>query len=87
MAHVVEDDGNWEPKIRMNNYPWDEWLDGRLWSLTRRDYGNNLPLFRGNIYYQASQRGLKVLTRTGKDGDLMIKAVPMPQDPSEPSVP
>jgi hypothetical protein len=55
---------------RRPTYPWDEWLDGRIWKLTRGEDFRPEPRYFGNMA-QASgaRRGVKVETRV--DGDVL----------------
>jgi hypothetical protein len=61
------------PDSPMAKYPWDEWLDGRVWELTPgEDFAAKPSTFRANAQLQAKKRGGSVRVRTlrglhGKD--------------------
>jgi len=49
---------------RPTTYPWDTWLDGRIWRITAADRPNATPSgFRQAALSAASRRGLTVRTR------------------------
>ncbi len=64
------------PPGRSPKYPWDEWLDGFAWRLTRgEDFVPTSESFRSMAYDAAELRGLKCQTKI--DGDsLTIQARP-----------
>jgi hypothetical protein len=46
------------PRLATQMYPWDEWLDGRVWQLTRgEDYKSKTSTFMANARLQAKRRG------------------------------
>ena len=48
-------------KGRRTIYPWDEWLDGQIWQLTRgEDFKCKVLSFRMAAKYAAVTRGLNV---------------------------
>jgi hypothetical protein len=60
---------------RPSTYPWDEWLDGRVWKLTRGEDFPSKPRYFGNMaQVSGSRRGVKVETRVDGD-DLYIRAL------------
>lgn len=68
MAEVV---GTFDQKIvsgKRGIYPWDEWLDGRIWKLTKGvDFQCKLDSFRMACVYAAANRGVKLrLQRRGE---------------------
>jgi hypothetical protein len=55
---------------RSASYPWDEWLDGRVWRLTRGEDFHSKPRYFGNMaQVSGARRGVKVETRV--DGDVL----------------
>jgi hypothetical protein len=51
-------------------YPWDTWLDGRPWKLTRaEDYESRASTVVQNARTQAKRRGGNVRTRVLNEGD------------------
>jgi hypothetical protein len=55
---------------RPPTYPWDEWLDGRVWKLTRGEDFHSKPRYFGNMaQVSGARRGVKVETRV--DGDVL----------------
>jgi hypothetical protein len=56
-------------------YPWDEWLDGNIWQLTKGDdFPSDAYNFRNGAINAARRKGLKV--RTSRSGDVVtIQAV------------
>lgn len=65
MAEVVEDFTFTRPSSnRPEQYPWSEWLDGRVWKL---EYGVDFEgadpnVFRNTVAAAAKRRGLSVRT-------------------------
>jgi hypothetical protein len=51
-------------------YPWDEWLDGRVWALTvGEDFNAKVNTLKANAQLQAKKRGGRIRTRLLEDGD------------------
>ena len=48
-------------------YPWDEWMNGKPWSIEKKDIDCKFHSFRVLLYDQAKRRGLKVKTRITGD--------------------
>lgn len=49
---------------RNQQYPWNEWLNGNIWQLTKDvDFKSKCECFRTNAYGVAKLRGLKVRTQ------------------------
>ena len=61
--------------IPYDEYPWDEWLNGKVWTLVRDlDFTVEVTAMRAYAYRAARSRGIKVKTvRT--PGKLHIKAI------------
>lgn len=60
---------------KANRYPWQKWLDGRIWRLTRADYRGRPENFRMAAYQQAKRVGLRVRIRQpGETGVLYLQA-------------
>jgi hypothetical protein len=58
-------------------YPWPEWLDGRIWTLTRgRDYWGDPSEFSRRLRAAAAQRRRRVEIDDSDPGHLTIRAVP-----------
>ena len=55
-------------------YDWDSWLDGRVWALTRKDYGGDAYVFRNAAHATATRRGMRVRTGMNERGQLIIQA-------------
>lgn len=56
-------------------YPWDEWLDGRVWKLVESDwYGQPIGSFRSTVYNAARARNKKVTFRSDGNGCAYIQA-------------
>ncbi len=52
-------------------YPWDEWLDGSVWRITRgADFDAKPSSVRSGVYRSAQQRGLRTESRI--EGDSVI---------------
>lgn len=51
------------PGVR-EGYPWDEWLDGRVWHLTRgEDFTTSPRNFSSSVRQAAARKGVKLSTR------------------------
>ncbi len=61
-------------------YPWDEWLDGSTWRITRgTDFDAKPSSVRSEVYRSAYQRGLRIESRI--EGDSVIfRASPKNED-------
>lgn len=73
MAEAIEvfDFGN---RSGVSKYPWDLWLDGRIWKLTpNKDFHGDVSAMRAYAYRIAGRRGIKVRTST-KDGFMYLQA-------------
>jgi hypothetical protein len=57
---------------RPQKYPWDKWLDGRVWELSITDVGE-FASFRSTAHKNANRKGLKIYTSI-QDGKLFIQA-------------
>jgi hypothetical protein len=70
MARVIEN----SPARRIPiSYPWDEWLDGRVWELVAGDDFSSKPeTIRQNAAVQAQRRGGNVKTRLVADGERQV---------------
>jgi len=68
MAEVVDklpDDARGRPA---HDYPWDQWLDGRVWKLTEGVDIESAKRFASTARVTAKRLGFKVATRRrGKD--------------------
>lgn len=67
MAKVVKD---FPGTKRGGTYPWDKWLDGQVWELTRgKDFTVSIVNFRSMVYCESKRRGLtaRVSLRGGDD--------------------
>ena len=55
-------------------YPWEEWLDGRVWELTAgKDFDVTIESFRSTAIGKAGDLGGKLHTRTLPGGRLQIQ--------------
>jgi hypothetical protein len=56
------------PASSASRYPWDEWLDGRVWELFRgEDFSAKVPTLISNARAQARRRGGLVRSRLRDD--------------------
>ena len=64
-----------EPNCRGNSkYPWNQWLDGRVWELTPGvDFKTSTESFRALLSLTASRNGFRITTVT-REGLLYIQA-------------
>ena len=84
MAEVVEEFDDWHSNYP-DGYPWDEWLDGRIWKLTLEDmrHCSTFDDLARYIHRKARSRGLVARTKrwdydkkTREYGCLVIQAFP-----------
>lgn len=77
MAAEVETMPGAGGRIRHAAYPWDLWLDGRAWHLTRGvDYGVKTRAMRAYAYRAGQAVGFRVATvRDADDNGITIRAV------------
>ena len=69
MSRVLKD-YDWSESRRMK-YPWNDWLDGRVWEIERgEDFVVDAEQMRKNIYNAAWTRGLAV--RTGRKKNKIV---------------
>lgn len=62
------------PASKRMRYPWDKWLDGQIWELSRGDdFKIGAEQMRRNVYGAAWSRGLRVRT-TRDQGNLILQA-------------
>ena len=60
----------WPKNISNTRYPWDQWLDGNIWALTKGDdFEQDSEHFRAHVYIAARNRGKKA--RTTRAGDVL----------------
>jgi hypothetical protein len=60
----------WPTTSNSTRYPWDQWLDGNIWALTKGDdFDQNTEHFRAQVYIAARNRGVKA--RTTRLGDVL----------------
>lgn len=53
---------------RGSKYPWDEWMDGSVWSVAHGiDFQISAETFRALVHSAANTRGLKAETRIRGD--------------------
>ena len=59
------------PQVRgAARYPWDEWLDGRVWELVPgEDFQAKVTTLKANAQIQAKKRSGRVRTRQIRSGD------------------
>ena len=55
-------------------YPWDEWLDGRIWELKRGEDFQSLHSVRSSAYVRARDRGLWARVRIVDEDTVVIQA-------------
>ena len=56
-------------------YPWGEWLDGRVWRLTRGfDFDCTIQSFRVMVHKSARDRGMKVRTVFDGEDAIVVQA-------------
>lgn len=77
-ARVVRRSVDATPKFkRPSKYPWDEWLDGRIWYLRTRTTGGDFSCLRRSIQSQARKQALlngKALASRIVSGGVLIQA-------------
>jgi hypothetical protein len=57
-------------------YPWDEWLDGRMWILEPGvDFDGNVHNMRNAAYFVAKYRNLRVRVATPADGTVHVQCL------------
>ena len=73
MAEVLDEfPGRKFGKGRRQIYPWNDWLDGRVWRLTRgTDFKSETKSFASTAAVAADRRGLKLRT-TRPDADTVV---------------
>lgn len=58
-----------------NKYPWDEWLNGKVWLLEQGvDFYISITSMQSSVTNAARSRGIKVMMRKREEG-LYIQAV------------
>lgn len=78
MARVID---NFPAATSQSRYPWDEWLDGRVWELVAaEDFSSKPETIRQNAAVQAQRRGGNVKTRMVEDGERQIVVLQMQRD-------
>ena len=66
---------------KMEDYPWDEWLDGQVWLLKRdKDFAPTPQSMRAYVYRAARSRGIGVETVRGIGGALYVRAILEPRE-------
>ncbi len=61
-------------------YPWDEWLDGGTWRITRgADFDVKVASMRKAVFLAAQKHGLRIETRLEGDS-LIFRATPKNED-------
>jgi hypothetical protein len=56
-------------------YPWDEWLNGKIWLLTEGvDFSISITSMQSSVTNAARNRGLKVTMRKREEG-LYVQAI------------
>ncbi len=66
-------------------YPWDEWLDGQVWELTKGvDFDCKLSSLRATAWTQGCRRNKRVHTTLVNDNTLVIQAVEYKKEPASP---
>lgn len=72
---------NFGPTERVSKYPWDRWLNGRVWRLTfDRDFNCSIASLRTLISNQQSRRGIQVRTEKISPDVLEIESLGMAHD-------
>lgn len=63
-------------KSRAGKYPWDQWLNGETWQLTKgTDFETDLEIMRRATRTEAIKRGLNVHTSVDKNrGQVIFQA-------------
>ena len=59
MSEVIEH-YEFKPRGTWSKYPWDEWLDGRIWRIYEGTDVRNIRTFRSYLYNRAYKRGCKI---------------------------
>lgn len=82
MAQTLPDfdfDDRSNRSTRPESYPWDRWLDGRVWELTfdpdgQGDFESKPDVFRNTVGAAAKRRNLKTKTHCRPNKNLVIMA-------------
>jgi hypothetical protein len=75
VAKVVED-FDWGIPGRPAKYPWDEWLDGRIWVLRRgEDFACDVETIRSGAKKRLRKKGMTIRTRIHEEGDVLVMQV------------
>jgi hypothetical protein len=74
MATILNEDPIWHTS-RRSKYNWDEWLDGRTWSLKKdEDFAVSVTSLRTAAANAARVRGLGLKSKPTADG-IILRAV------------
>lgn len=74
MAEVVDEMPSRAGRGQSQKYPWHEWLDGRVWKLTKgADFEVTVEIMRCAFHNKAKSRGLRVVT-TSRGDDLYVQS-------------
>lgn len=66
-------------------YPWEQWLDGREWTLAKgRDFWGDTHVMLNRVRRAASRRGLRVVLGQPLPGFLTFKTEPRVSSPAGP---
>jgi hypothetical protein len=75
MARVID---TFPAATSQSRYPWDEWLDGRVWELIAgEDFSSKPETIRQNATVQAHRRGGTARTRLIQDGERQVVVLQM----------
>jgi|APSaa5957512493_1039668.scaffolds.fasta_scaffold02901_3 hypothetical protein len=83
MAQILESMPPTNKGRNARKYPWDTWLDGRVWLLKQGEdfHTKSLVSFRTNLYRNAATMGLRVRTSLiTADASIALQAFPMNMD-------
>jgi hypothetical protein len=59
---------------RGERYPWDQWLDGSIWVLTKgEDFDCTITAIRSGAFAAAARRRIKVRTSNPDDQTLILQ--------------
>ncbi len=76
MAEQLEDFDGWHRTKGNTQYPWDKWLNGKVWKFTRGvDFTGASSSFRASARNAGLQRDIKIRTRILDDGAVVVQAL------------
>jgi len=75
---TIGDESAFDKSYYTAQYPWNQWLDGQVWLLTRgQDFSEEMDLrnFQSQATNKGRERGLKVRTAKQSRDTIAIQAI------------